>query len=140
MKISNIAETSLYTSDIEAARRFYGIILGLEEMSYEQNYRVFYKIGNVWLLIFNPKQTNQINSFMGNAIPPHGATGSIHLALNILPSDYSAWEDRLRSHKIEIELNADWIGQKRSIFFRDTEGNLLELSTGDILTEICRTA
>ena len=135
MQISNIAETSLYTSDIEAARKFYGEILGLEEMSYEPNYRVFYKIGEIWLLIFNPAQTNQINVVLGNPIPTHGTSGSSHLALQISIDDYSAWEERLDKHNVVIELNANWVGGRRSMFFRDNEGNLLELNTGDVLTE-----
>ncbi|MBX2805043.1 MAG: VOC family protein, partial [Hyphomicrobiales bacterium] len=69
---SGILETILYAEDLNAATRFYGALLGLDQISREDERHVFFRCGHQMLLIFNPRQTEE--STGGKLpVPTHGA-------------------------------------------------------------------
>jgi catechol 2,3-dioxygenase-like lactoylglutathione lyase family enzyme len=118
-------ETVLYCSDLDAAEKFYGGILGLTLGARSGNRGLHYIVGEQVLLIFNP-----IETVKGGVLPPHGAQGAGHFALQIESDQYGPWQECLRSSGIEIELEHDWPNwNSRSIYFRDPAGNLAELIT-----------
>jgi catechol 2,3-dioxygenase-like lactoylglutathione lyase family enzyme len=120
-----VLETSLYcTSANEAAvRDFYERVLGLRKLGP----RFAYRIGDSLLLVFNSDETE------GQASPPgHGATGSVHACL-LAPGDaYEEWKSYLPGEGVALMEELTWPNGKRSFYFKDPAGNLLEIADGDL--------
>ncbi len=128
MRIQKILETCMYAEDLEAAAKFYGDMLKLELISWEENRHIFYKCGGGMLLIFNPGHTSAEQTFVnGSPVPLHGAKGPGHLALAVEENDIPQWKERLISYNIEIESEVNWPNGCHSIYFRDPSGNSVEL-------------
>ncbi|AIC14642.1 VOC family protein [Nitrososphaera viennensis] len=124
MKVRKVIETSIYSRDLEPLKKFYSDVLGFEVIEEEKNKLVFLKAGASMLLAFNPDRTFPSN----DKLPPHGAHGSTHFALEIEASDYEKWKECLAQNGIAIELEVNW-KEARSLYFRDPAGNLVELMT-----------
>lgn len=123
--VNRVLETVVYCSDLDAAEKFYGGILGLELGSRSGNRGLFYVVGDQVLLIFNADETVK-----GGTVPPHGAHGPGHFAIQIEPDHYDAWLGYLQSAGIAIEQEHVWPDwNARSIYFRDPSGNVAELIT-----------
>ncbi len=120
-----ILETCLYARDLKAAEAFYTRVLGLELFSRHEGRHVFFRCGHGMFLIFNPDQTLQPEG----EIPNHGAMGPGHVAFAIPGEEVEQWKDHLKTHQIEIEAEVTWPSGGRSIYFRDPEGNCIELAT-----------
>lgn len=119
-------ETCLYVSDLEAAETFYRDVLGLEKISKAEGRHVFFKGESAVILLFNPETTAQSSD---SDIPLHGAHGSCHVAFETSLDDLADWRQHLKQHQIEIETEIDWPQGGKSIYFRDPDGNSLELVT-----------
>jgi len=120
-----ILETALYCADLEAARRFYGDLLGLEPIAEVEGRHVFFKLQGSVLLLFNPGETAKEPK--GNlAVPTHGATGPGHACFSTAPEGYDFWLQFIHDKGIEIETEIVWPGGAKSFYFRDPAGNSLE--------------
>ena len=62
-------------------------------------------------------------------MPPHGASGPTHFALEIEAESFDAWRNLLQSHGVIIEKEVEWPRGGRSLYFRDPAGNSVELVT-----------
>jgi catechol 2,3-dioxygenase-like lactoylglutathione lyase family enzyme len=124
VRLREILETSLYADDLEAAERFYADVLGLETISCVPGRHVFFRCGDRVFLVFNPARTLE-----GGRIPPHGASGPGHAAFAVADAELVEWRARLAAHGVEVEMEVDWPGGGRSLYFRDPAGNSLELGT-----------
>ncbi len=123
--VRRVIETCVYCDDLDAAEAFYSGMLGLRKIWRSQNRDLFYAIGDSVLLVFNSHETEK-----GGSLPPHGADGSVHLALSIDPEQYDPWLTHLRNAGVTIEQEYTWPDWgARSIYFRDPSGNLVELIT-----------
>ena len=120
-----ILETCLYARDLKAAERFYAHILGLEMFSRHEDRHVFFRCGQGMFLIFNPENTLKAEG----EVPNHGAMGPGHVAFAIRAEDVEAWKKHLKNNQVEIEAEVTWPSGGRSIYFRDPEGNCIELAT-----------
>lgn len=128
MTINGVLETCLYAEDLNTAESFYTEVLGLKQVSAEDDRHLFFKCGRGMLLIFNPEHTSKEQTFVnGSPVPLHGSKGSGHLALSINADDYQYWERRLKKHRVEIESKVEWPNGYKSIYFRDPAGNSLEI-------------
>jgi catechol 2,3-dioxygenase-like lactoylglutathione lyase family enzyme len=125
-RVTGILETVLYVADIDRAERFYRDVMALRQIGKEPGRHVFFRVGSGVLLLFRAERTRRSES-----LPPHGADGEIHVCFTTSPEDYEAWKRRIRSHDIIIEQETEWPGG-RSFYFRDPDGNLLELANTDI--------
>jgi catechol 2,3-dioxygenase-like lactoylglutathione lyase family enzyme len=123
MTPNGVLETALYASDLEAAEAFYTTVLGLELDSKVEGRHVFFRCGGGMLLVFDPRATAA-----PGPVPSHGATGPGHAAFSILEADVERWVAHLRENGVEIEADIAWPGGGRSIYFRDPDGNSLELA------------
>lgn len=128
MKINSILETCLYSDDLAASEHFYKDILGLEFISRESGRHVFFRCGSSVLLIFNPEKTRET----GGNLPPHGSFGQGHLAFDVPAGEIQKWKSYLEKKKISIEHDTAWPGGGRSIYFRDSSGNSIEITNAGI--------
>lgn len=125
----SVLETSLYVADLERATTFYERVMGLSRLHADDRMRA-YNVNGVSVLLLSlrgatikPVQTG------GGLIPPHDANGQIHLAFAIAPQSLPAWRAHLARHAVAIEGTSDWQRGGHSLYFRDPDGNLLEVAT-----------
>lgn len=122
--IDRVLETILYVDDLEAARAFYEMVLGLELYSQKAGVFVFFKCGDGMVLLFDPEAA------AGNeSIPAHGAAGPGHACFAVAEDELEAWQARLEDHDVAVEQEVDWPSGAKSFYFRDPAGNSLELAT-----------
>lgn len=122
--IHDVVEAALYVDDLDRAEAFYRDVLGLRVVGKKPGRHVFFEVGDGLLLIFDPESTRS-----GGAVPAHGARGAGHVALGIAFADLEAWRARLSVHKVGIEQEVDWPPGGKSLYFRDPDGNSVELIT-----------
>jgi catechol 2,3-dioxygenase-like lactoylglutathione lyase family enzyme len=125
VRLQGIIETCLYVEDLAAARLFYRRVLDLQEYSAVSDRHVFFRCGRGMLLLFNPEKTR----ILGGSVPAHGAIGAGHAAFAIADEHLAKWRDQLEREECPIEMEVEWPGGGRSLYFRDPDGNSLELTT-----------
>lgn len=125
-QITGILETVLYVDDIDRAERFYREVMSLTRIGKEPGRHVFFRVGSGVLLLFRAERTRQTTS-----LPPHGADGEIHVCFTVASAEYETWKQRIREHGLAILQETEWPAG-RSFYFRDPDGNLLELANADI--------
>lgn len=128
-RISGILETVLYVDDTERARDFYRDVLGLSDVFTDRRMVGFDVAGKGMLLLFRRGSSTEPVEMPGGTIPPHDATGAVHMAFSVPADQLAGWEERLAAHGIAIEGRVRWPRGGHSIYFRDPSGNLLELAT-----------
>jgi deoxyribose-phosphate aldolase len=125
-EILGVAEAVLYVSDIDRARDFYTRVLGLP-VSYQFDDAIFLQTGqNSTIILFDTEKMKTRQS----VIPEHGTQGHGHVCLAIPPQQMGAWRARLLAHQVDIEHEQDWPQGTHSLYFRDPDGNSLELMDG----------
>jgi catechol 2,3-dioxygenase-like lactoylglutathione lyase family enzyme len=125
-QITGILETVLYVADLDRAEHFYSQVMALRQIGKQSGRHVFFRVGTGVLLLFRAGRTRQSGS-----VPPHGANGEIHVCFTVSPAEYDAWKGRVQEHGVAIQQEVTWpVG--RSFYFRDPDGNLLELADADI--------
>ena len=127
-----VLETSLYISDLDRAVKFYREVLGLrliEDKYFEGGRGAALQVGSgpSVLLLFRAELTLQ-----GGMLLPHGTTGPGHVAFRIEAEEIPAWRKRLRAHGVAIEQEFAFGNNPPSIYFRDPDGNVLELAVAGI--------
>ncbi|MEM7073773.1 MAG: VOC family protein [Pseudomonadota bacterium] len=126
--LSGVLEAALYTTDLAAARAFYGGVLGLPELVRVEGRHVFFRAGPTIVLIFNPEATQAPPGNPDLPVPPHGAQGPGHLCLAADAAQIDAWVARLTAAGHPMEADFLWPNGARSIYFRDPSGNSLEIA------------
>ncbi|WP_171207416.1 MULTISPECIES: VOC family protein [unclassified Ruegeria] len=125
---SAILEAALYASDLDAAERFYGEILGLEQIQRVKDRHVFYRVGGSVLLVFNPAQTEHPPLNPDLPVPPHGARGSGHVCLVLTRDEIAVMRKHLLDWNIPVDAEFDWPNGARSLYVRDPAGNSVEFA------------
>jgi catechol 2,3-dioxygenase-like lactoylglutathione lyase family enzyme len=128
LRLNGILETSLYTDDMDRARAFYEGVLGLEPM-FSDSRLTAYAIERNVLFLFRKGTTEEPVKLKDGNIPGHGGTGELHVAFPVSKADLQPWLDHLASKGVTIEGRNGWSRGGESIYFRDPDGNLLELAT-----------
>jgi catechol 2,3-dioxygenase-like lactoylglutathione lyase family enzyme len=122
MDFLKIKETCLYVHDLERAKVFYHERLGLPVIHYLRGKHLFLRAGQSVLLIFNPEDSKQKTS-----PPAHFGGGRQHFAFEIKGSDYEESKRQIEGKGIEIIDEITWKSGKKSFYFNDPEGNVLEI-------------
>lgn len=130
--VHGMLETSLYVADVDRAVAFYRTVLGLREIpdAHFANGRgtaLQVGPGPSVLLLFRTDITR-----VEGLLPAHGTTGAGHAAFRIDPADLAAWRERLQAHGVKIEREFVFANNPPSIYFRDPDGNSLELAVSSI--------
>lgn len=129
-KLTSILETALYVDDLDRAAGFYEGVMGLDRVLYADGRMRAYDVnGRSVLLLFRRGGTTEPVRTPGGVIPPHDGAGRLHMAFAIDPDQLEAWRERLGAEGIEIEGTSDWKRGGHSLYFRDPDGNLLEVAT-----------
>lgn len=126
---AGVLETVLYheTAEREAMQRFYGDVLGLPAVAGWED-GVAFRIGSGVLLLFDREHLAR----RGGPIADHGTIGPGHACLQTgAADDLERWRARLDGAGVTIVHDHDW-GDRRSLYFKDPAGNLLEVADGDL--------
>jgi len=116
---SRLHHVSFTVSDIDAARRFYGEVLGLPEIE-RPDFGfpgAWFEIGDVQVHLIVPPEGAPVGR-----PPPSLSPVAGHAAFQI--DDYEAVRDALRDQGVEVLETAPSVGQ---LFVRDPDGNVIEL-------------
>jgi len=122
MKIQAIKETCIYSSNLEEMKTFYAEKLGLPVIGYIQHKHIFFRAGSSVLLCFNPE-----DSALKESPPAHYANGKIHFAFEVLDGEYEQTKMELIEKGILITDEITWKSGKKSFYFEDPVGNVLEI-------------
>ena len=122
MHIARIKETCIYVTDLHRTKGFYKDQLGLPLISLAEGRHVFFRAGDSVLLCFIADATLQEKE-----LPPHGASGSVHFALEVPRNHYDAALEKVQQAGIPILHRHVWKGGLRSFYFHDPDKNLVEI-------------
>jgi catechol 2,3-dioxygenase-like lactoylglutathione lyase family enzyme len=126
--LEGVVETAVYVDDLERAREFYEGTLMLDAMFEDERMRA-YKVGRSGFLVFKRGASNKNTEMKIGNIPAHDSSGHAHMAFAIARDELGEWKKLLDEHGVEIEGRVQWPKGGESIYFRDPDGNLLELAT-----------
>lgn len=124
----SILETALYVNDLSIAARFYEDVMGLTPLHTDDRLRAYNVNGCSVLLLFRRGGTVEPVQTGGGLIPPHDGSGALHMAFAVTHDALPDWRVHLASAGVDIESTSDWQRGGHSLYFRDPDGNLLELA------------
>ncbi len=81
------------------------------------------------LLLFRKGGSTEPIAIPGGTIPPFDGSGQTHLAFAIAAEELAEWEAGLNARGVGIESRVRWERGGQSVYFRDPDGNLVELVT-----------
>lgn len=123
MRVAGLDHLVLTVADVEATAAFYGRVLGMDRVVFGQG-RVALQFGGQKLNL-HPA---------ASPLPPHAASptrGSADLCL-VVEEPLPDWIRHLQSHGVALELGpvprTGARGPMTSLYFRDPDGNLIELA------------
>jgi catechol 2,3-dioxygenase-like lactoylglutathione lyase family enzyme len=125
MNIRQIKETCLYVSDLERTEYFYHQLLGFPQIGRVEGRHVFFRVGPSVLLCFIAEVTRA-----DTQLPPHYGQGQLHVAFEVSPEEYEDCKERIMKKGIKIIHEQEWRKGIFSFYFRDFDGNLLEIVPG----------
>lgn len=128
-QLGGVLETCLYhdAGDAAAIESFYGELLALPLVSRWPGGLAFRADGGV-VLLFDRAQLAEREG----PIAAHGTTGPGHACLVTSADGYETWRRRLAEAGVEITHEHRWDRGRRSFYFNDPAGNLLEIADGDL--------
>ena len=124
----SILETALYVDDLDRASAFYEGIMGLSPLHCDDRLRAYDVNNRSVLLVFIRGGTVEPVQTGGGLIPAHDGSGQLHMAFAVTHAALPLWRAHLKAAGIEIEGTSDWQRGGHSLYFRDPDGNLLELA------------
>lgn len=127
--VDGILETAVYSNNVAVTVDFYRRVFGFEVLLDSPRLVALDVAGRNVLLIFQSGATRQSFTTSGGVIPGHGDGGPGHLAFAIEVDDVAAWREKLHQQCVEVESEVRWEQGALSLYFRDPDGNLVELMT-----------
>ena len=124
-RVNGILETSLYVESAARSAEFYQRVFGFEVIDFDAE-RLD---GATRLCVMCAGDRDVLLLFKRGGSSKTDATGSIHIAFGISRSELAAWKDWLAEQGIPIEGEKTWKYGGKALYFRDPDGNLLEVVT-----------
>ena len=126
LPILGIGEVSVYVADLDAAEQWYHRVLRMETVGKGPSF-CFLRAGDdrvlrQRLILFVAERTRQ-----QERPPAHGAVGPTHVALGARWEDLDLFRQALAEAGVEIEQEITWPSGDHSLYFRDLDGNSLEI-------------
>jgi catechol 2,3-dioxygenase-like lactoylglutathione lyase family enzyme len=129
IKTNGIAETALTVADLPKSAQFYRELFGFEPMLDSTELCALAVPGNAVLLLFKAGCREEPIPTPGGVIPPHGASGHMHLSFKVSRDALESCRRELEQRGVAIESQVDWPPGGTSIYFRDPDDHLIELMT-----------
>ena len=124
-RIKGLGEVSICVRDLDAMRKFYEEVVGLEVIRQEDEY-VFFKVAEG----YGGHSQNLALFEASNTLNPQESTLH-HIALNVALEDFETEKMRLEGLGLKIDATVhEWL-HVRSMYFYDPEGNHLEFVAYD---------
>lgn len=128
MQPTAILEAAIYASDLVAAENFYSRMLGLALIGKVPGRHLFYRVGPVVLLIFDPSATETASPNASIRFPTHGARGPGHVCFAAGREEIDHWRAHLTGAGVAIDIEFDWPNGARSLYVRDPAGSSVEFA------------
>lgn len=132
--IKGLGEAAIRVKDLQAMKKFYEEVVGLEVLRQEEDY-VFFKIAEGYgghtqnLALFQAANTDFLGA-KSSTLSPEQSTLH-HIAFNLALKDFEPEVKRLESLGVKVQaVEHAWI-HVRSLYFADPEGNTLEFVAYD---------
>ena len=127
--IRRVLETAVYVDNLERARTFYCDVLGLRTLTSGERLNALDAGEGTVLLLFLRGATASSYGASGGRTPPHDSSGPAHFAFAVDAEELPAWREYLVSVGIDLESDIEWPLGGRSLYFRDPDGNLVEVAS-----------
>ena len=119
--LRNIDYTVIFARNMKKMRRFYEEVMGFRVHSSLGEAWIAYQVGSCFLAL------TERGVMFDDAPPPQGAL-SLQLAFRVAPGEVDACAKALGAAGVAIESGpADQPWGHRTLFFRDPDGNVLEI-------------
>ena len=122
LEFLRIKETCIYVRDLERARKFYHYVFGLPVINFVDDKHLFLRAGSSVLLLFNPDDSREKKS-----PPAHYGGGKQHFAFEVPAMKYNDTKSEMQRRGVSIIDEITWKSGKKSFYFNDPEGNVLEV-------------
>jgi catechol 2,3-dioxygenase-like lactoylglutathione lyase family enzyme len=131
-EIDRVLEIALYVEDMGRAVEFYRRVFRFAVLakSAQPDRLTALDVGKTQVLLLSKKGASvEAVATPGGKIPPCDGGGNSHLAFPIETNELKDWEEWLAENHVVIESTVRWDRGGQSLYFRDPDGNLLELAT-----------
>lgn len=129
-RVNAVLETCLWVEDLDRALAFYTSVCGFEKIEEAPGRLIALSVaGRHVLLLAKVGASREPGETGGGTIPPFDGSGEGHLAFAVSASELEKWEGWLAQKGVPIESRVDWERGGKSLYFRDPDGNVLELAT-----------
>lgn len=128
--LGGVLETCIYCSaeEFEASKHFYSEVLDLRPVSSWPG-SCAYRVGDGVVLLFEREALAEREG----PISRHGSAGPGHVCLLARDrGEYERLKRRLTAAGVDLTHEERWPAGRRSFYFADPAGNLLEIADGDI--------
>ncbi len=128
--LSGVLETALVVEDVARATRFYRELFGFEVLVQSERLCALNVRPRQVLLLFQRGGSLDDIQLPGGVLPGGmDAQGRSHMAMAIEAEQLEAWRRWLKQNAVAVESTVQWERGGTSLYFRDPDGNLLELAT-----------
>lgn len=126
--ITGVSEIAFWVKDLDRAVAFYRDQLGLEVESLDSGRNAFLRIGDLYVVLFNPDGpgTALANDYLARVGRPQGDV--YHVAFKTDPSSLDSFADRLRSEGTAVKGPVEFPSGRRSYFVEDPDEHYIELT------------
>jgi catechol 2,3-dioxygenase-like lactoylglutathione lyase family enzyme len=127
-KLAGVLDTTLFVDDLERARKFYERVLALKPTFADGAKCIYPIIADTFMLHKRRAVIESVEPVNDKFLPPD-SHGPARVAFAIDARELNCWETLLTGHGIAIEGRVRWPRGGDSLYFRDPDGDLLELAT-----------
>lgn len=129
LNVTGVLETAINVADLSTAIEFYQRLFGFEILEQDERPCALNVGGRSILLLFKKGVSRTSTVTPGGTIPHHDGDCPTHFAFSVPAHDLPGWENRLTCEGVAIESRVSWPRGGRSVYFRDLDSNLVELTT-----------